>query len=356
MKKTVVANWKMHGSLTFIRDWLAASILPVDGCEIAICPPLPYLGILRNAQKVPRMQKVADAPTPMMEPFISDDAAAIGDFIGKDKQRDLEDFLNFFDIELSPQEAKVLHMCLNIDTDSEHMPEEVGQQFTVIRERIRQIKIKALRKMKEFKSKHLLPSAVLLGAQNIAAATEDGAYTGEVSARMLAEAGCQLAIIGHSERRIGQHENDSICAAKMQAAVSAGLRPLLCVGESASVRDSGIAAAIKAVLAQLDAALTTAAENAWQRLIIAYEPVWAIGSGTPPSREDINSMHNAIRDRLIEKTEAFGDKITLLYGGSVNAKNAAAFLDIENVNGLLVGGASLSAKEFNIICNLATSS
>ena len=199
-----------------------------------------------------------------------------------------------------------------------------------------------------------LPAAVQVGAQNVAAQAEDGAHTGEVSARMLADVGCALAMIGHSERRQTQHEDDPLCAAKVRAAAAAGLRPLLCVGESAATREAGEDAARQAVQAQLDGALGGAGDDIWAKLIIAYEPCWAIGSGKTPTEAEISTMHNSIRAWLMAQTGAFGDKITLLYGGSVSAANAGPFIGIPNVNGFLVGGASLKPREFNAICTSAT--
>ena len=192
---------------------------------------------------------------------------------------------------------------------------------------------------------------VMVGAQDVSARADDGARTGEVSARMLADAGCALAIIGHSERRANFAETDALCTAKIAATVVADIRPILCVGENKQQRENGDA--IATVLAQLDAALAPATAAWWEKLIIAYEPVWAIGSGTTPTAADIGAMHDAMRKRLIEKTPPLGDKIPLLYGGSVNTANAAEIIGITGVDGFLVGGASLKAKQFGDICAVA---
>lgn len=191
-----------------------------------------------------------------------------------------------------------------------------------------------------------LPQTVAVGAQNAAVAAADGAHTGEVSARMLAEVGCGYVIVGHSERR-AQGETDAHCAAKLSAVAAAGLVPVLCVGESAEQRVSGQAeAVIERQLASL-----TAADNddLWQLAAVAYEPVWAIGSGKTPSPDDLTAAQKHIRRQLISQTAAFGDKIAVLYGGSVKAENAHMLGDA-GMDGGLIGGASLDAAVFADIC------
>ena len=207
--------------------------------------------------------------------------------------------------------------------------------------------------------RRVLPEGVVLGAQNVADRREDGAYTGEVSARMAAGRGCRFAIVGHSERRGRFGESDADCAAKIIAAVDAGLRPILCVGETEEQRGRGIAgAAIVRQLAATDAAAVLARSDlgaggtaaVWENLVVAYEPVWAIGSGRTPADGEIEMAHAVIREELISQSGAFGGKIPVLYGGSVRADNAAGIFACGGVDGALVGGASLDAAEFSAVC------
>ncbi|MBA3898586.1 MAG: triose-phosphate isomerase [Sphingomonadaceae bacterium] len=162
---------------------------------------------------------------------------------------------------------------------------------------------------------------------------ESGAHTGCVSAAMLAEAGAAMVIVGHSERRTDNHETDTEVRAKAEAAIAAGLTPIVCVGETLAQRDAGDAVAT--VTAQLAASLPGIVD----RIVVAYEPVWAIGTGRTPSVDDVAEMHAAIR-------KIVGDDVRILYGGSVKPANAAELLAVENVDGALVGGASLTAAEF----------
>jgi triosephosphate isomerase (TIM) len=179
-----------------------------------------------------------------------------------------------------------------------------------------------------------------------------GAHTGCVSANMLADAGADVVIVGHSERRADQHETDADVRAKAAAARSAGIDVILCVGETLDQRDAGQATAV--VLAQLDQSLPDNASGEW--LNIAYEPVWAIGTGRIPGQADVAEMHHAIRGRLQER---FGDaarSIHILYGGSMNGDNAAMLLAIPDVDGGLIGGASLTAAKFEPILAAAAKS
>lgn len=182
-----------------------------------------------------------------------------------------------------------------------------------------------------------------VGAQDCHAGPE-GAHTGDVSAAMVADAGAKFVILGHSERRSGHGEDNAVVGAKIDAAVAAGLRIMLCCGESSEIRDAGKAEIF--VLEQLRAALGHV-EDAAERLTIAYEPIWAIGTGRTAKPADIAEMHGAIR-RLLEETygaETAG-LVRILYGGSVKPDNARKILALENVDGALVGGASLSAESF----------
>ena len=207
--------------------------------------------------------------------------------------------------------------------------------------------------------RRVLPEGVALGAQNVAAWRDDGAYTGEVSARMAAEVGCRFVIVGHSERRRHFGESDADCAGKIVAAVDAGLRPILCVGETEEQRGQGLAGdAIVRQLAAAEAAAVMARSDlgaggtaaVWENLVVAYEPVWAIGSGRTPADLEIETAHSLIREELISQSGAFGGRIPVLYGGSVRADNAAGIFACGGVDGALVGGASLDAAEFSAVC------
>ncbi|MDQ3079485.1 MAG: triose-phosphate isomerase [Pseudomonadota bacterium] len=181
-----------------------------------------------------------------------------------------------------------------------------------------------------------------IGGQDVHA-NASGAHTGCISADMLLDSGATLTIVGHSERRHDQHETDADVRAKAGAALAAGLNVILCVGESDEVRSAGDAVAH--VSAQLDASLPDAPSDA-SRLSIAYEPIWAIGTGKVASTADIAEMHFALRARLIAAFGPAGSEMRLLYGGSVKASNAAEIFAVPNVDGALVGGASLSAEDF----------
>ena len=187
-------------------------------------------------------------------------------------------------------------------------------------------------------------SGILAGGQDCHPAAS-GAHTGDIAAGMLADAGAQYVIVGHSERRAAHGENDELVRAKAEAAIGAGLKPIICVGETEAERDSGNAESV--VATQLAGSIPDAAGQ--HDVIVAYEPVWAIGTGRTPSNEDIAQMHNSIRRQLVDR---FGDKglgIHILYGGSLKPQNAREILALDNVNGGLVGGASLLAKDFATI-------
>jgi triosephosphate isomerase len=172
-----------------------------------------------------------------------------------------------------------------------------------------------------------------------------GAHTGCISAAMLAEAGARGVIVGHSERRTDQHESDAMVAAKAIRAHGEGLSVILCVGESLDVRDAGDAEAV--VAKQLLASLPEGARADW--LAIAYEPIWAIGTGRIPTIEAIDAMHRALRAALRSVLGVEADAMRILYGGSVNGENASEILSIADVDGALVGGASLTAAKFTPI-------
>ncbi|MGK2910665.1 MAG: triose-phosphate isomerase [Sphingobium sp.] len=172
-----------------------------------------------------------------------------------------------------------------------------------------------------------------------------GAHTGCLSAEMLKDVGATWVIVGHSERRADQGETDAEVAGKAVAAHEQGLKVILCVGESLEVRDSG--EALPFVLAQLEASLPEGAASDW--LSIAYEPVWCIGTGRIPTMEQVAEMHSAIRDTLVKQVGADGNGMRILYGGSVNAANAAEMFAVDHVDGGLVGGASLKVESFGPI-------
>ncbi|WP_395333023.1 triose-phosphate isomerase [Novosphingobium sp. BL-8H] len=181
-------------------------------------------------------------------------------------------------------------------------------------------------------------------------AEESGAFTGDISAPMLKDAGADFTILGHSERRTLHGESDADVNAKAQAALGAGLAVILCVGETEAQRDAGDAVAV--VAGQLEGSCPRA-DGAPDKLSIAYEPVWAIGTGRVPSIEDVAEMHAAIRAKLVALYGEGGADVRILYGGSVKAENAAELLSVPEVGGALVGGASLSAESFTAIIGAA---
>lgn len=180
-----------------------------------------------------------------------------------------------------------------------------------------------------------------IGAQDCHA-NDKGAHTGNISAPMLVEAGATLAIVGHSERRADQHETDAEVQGKAAAAIRAGLTAIVCVGETEVERDAGRAVAV--VEGQLDGSIPTVGTGA--TLVVAYEPVWAIGTGRTPSVADVAEMHAAIRARLVTLLGGEGAAVRILYGGSVKPDNAKELLSVPDVDGALVGGASLTAAQF----------
>jgi triosephosphate isomerase len=185
----------------------------------------------------------------------------------------------------------------------------------------------------------LSSTPVAWGAQDVSEHAA-GAYTGEVSAGMLVEFGCRYAIVGHSERRQLFGDTDAVVAAKAQAALAAGVAPIACVGETLAERDAGATEVV--VLRQLDAVLGAVGKDA-ARIVVAYEPVWAIGTGRTATPEQAQAVHAALRARLAKAGAA---DVLLLYGGSVKADNATALFGMADIDGGLIGGASLKAGEF----------
>ncbi|MET0294238.1 MAG: triose-phosphate isomerase [Phenylobacterium sp.] len=197
-------------------------------------------------------------------------------------------------------------------------------------------------------SQALGDSCVLIGGQD-AHWDDSGAFTGDVSASMLADAGARLVILGHSERRAGYRETDEIVARKVQAGLRAGLEPIVCVGETLDEREAGLA--LEVVTGQVRGSLP--AELAGVAFSVAYEPVWAIGTGLTPTTPQIEEVHRAIRATLVERFGDHGRTAPILYGGSVKPSNAAEILHTPEVGGALVGGASLKAADFLAIIRAA---
>lgn len=192
----------------------------------------------------------------------------------------------------------------------------------------------------------LQESAIGLGAQDLSQ-HDSGAYTGEVAGPMLADCGCRYVIVGHSERRSYYGETDAIVAEKFVAAQRAGLTPILCVGETLEERDGGQALAV--IEAQLKAVVEQAGLDSFVSAVVAYEPVWAIGTGRTATPEQAQEVHAFIREQLAE----VGAGVRILYGGSVKPGNAAELFAQLDIDGALVGGASLQAGDFYAICQAA---
>ena len=193
----------------------------------------------------------------------------------------------------------------------------------------------------------LTGSMLAWGAQDVSE-HPGGAYTGDVSAAMVAEFGCRYALVGHSERRRLHGESDAVVAAKARAALAAGLTPIACVGETLEQRERGeteavVSRQVDAVIGRQAAALIAALGADLARIVVAYEPVWAIGTGRTASPDQAQAVHAALRAQL---AAAGGANVPLLYGGSVKAANAAALFAMPDIDGGLVGGASLDADEF----------
>lgn len=196
----------------------------------------------------------------------------------------------------------------------------------------------------------LKDSNIAFGVQN-AHFEQSGAFTGELSLSMVREFDCQYVLIGHSERREIFGETDELVATKVEATLAAGLIPMLCVGESLEERESGVTE--KVVKTQIDAVLAKVGIAAFEKIVIAYEPVWAIGTGKTASPEQAQDVHAFIRQLLAAEDAEVAAKIRILYGGSVKAASAEALFGQPDIDGGLVGGASLIADEFVAICNAA---
>ena len=193
-------------------------------------------------------------------------------------------------------------------------------------------------------------TAIAVGAQN-ASQFESGAYTGEVSLSMLKDLGCEYVILGHSERRSLFGEQDRDVAEKFVATLSAGLIPVLCVGETREQRQAD--ETDRVISGQLDAVINAAGIDAFAEAIIAYEPVWAIGTGDTATPEQAQQVHRLVRDKLAASNPDVAQRVPVLYGGSVNASNAEELFGMPDIDGGLVGGASLDAVAFAAICAAA---
>lgn len=198
--------------------------------------------------------------------------------------------------------------------------------------------------------KLLAGTPVKLGAQNLDW-HDDGAYTGEISAPMLVHAGCEYSLVGHSERRHHYGESDERVADKFAACLRNGLVPILCIGETLEQRQAGETGAV--VAKQLQAVMDESGVDGLGKGVIAYEPVWAIGTGKSAEPDQAEEVHRQIRELIAGKAGNIAENIRILYGGSVNAENAGALFVKENIDGALVGGASLKGEEFLAICKAA---
>ncbi len=199
--------------------------------------------------------------------------------------------------------------------------------------------------------RRLVGSPIHLGGQNLAAYADTGAYTGEVSGRMLKDLGCEYVIVGHSERRALFGENDATVAAKFIAAQAQGLIPILCVGELLEEREAGKTEDV--VGRQVRSVLSSAGVAAFAGAVVAYEPVWAIGTGHTATPEQAQQVHHFIRNLIATQDDIIAADLRILYGGSVKGSNARELLAMDDIDGGLVGGASLDASDFLAIFQAA---
>jgi triosephosphate isomerase (TIM) len=196
----------------------------------------------------------------------------------------------------------------------------------------------------------LAKTAITWGGQNLSNQVS-GAFTGEVSGAMLADYGCQYVLVGHSERRAIFHETIDIIAEKFKAALAAKLKPILCVGETLGDREQNLTESV--IAEQLDSVIKAAGIDSFHQAIIAYEPVWAIGTGLTATPEQAQAVHAFIRKRLSNVNKTIANATSILYGGSVKADNACGLFAMPDIDGALVGGASLDATSFLAICQAA---
>ncbi|WP_122460923.1 triose-phosphate isomerase [Pseudomonas viridiflava] len=194
-------------------------------------------------------------------------------------------------------------------------------------------------------------TSIIVGAQDAAIQAAQGALTGEVASSQLADAGCKLVLVGHSERRQLIGEQGDVLNRKFAAIQAEGLTPVLCIGETLEERQAG--QTLEVVGRQLDSVIAEFGVEAFVNAVIAYEPVWAIGTGLTASPEEAQEVHAAIRARLAEKNAEVAQGVRLLYGGSVKSTNAVELFSMPDIDGGLIGGASLNADEFGAICRAA---
>jgi triosephosphate isomerase (TIM) len=194
---------------------------------------------------------------------------------------------------------------------------------------------------------------IMVGAQDVCAES-GGAFTGQVGAAMLKDVGCSFCIVGHSERRRWYHEDDALVARKFAAVLAAGLTPVLCVGETLEEREAHQTEEV--VARQVDTVIAMHGAGGFSGAVLAYEPVWAIGTGRTASPQQAQDVHRFLRDRISAHDANMAARLRILYGGSVKAGNAAELFAMPDVDGGLVGGASLSAEEFRQICAAAAAS
>ena len=197
----------------------------------------------------------------------------------------------------------------------------------------------------------LKATSIIVGAQDAAMQAEQGALTGEVASSQLADAGCKLVLVGHSERRQLIGEQEDVLNKKFAAIQAKGLTPVLCVGETLEERKAG--QTLEVVGRQLDSVIAEFGVNALVNAVIAYEPVWAIGTGLTASPEEAQEVHAAIRAQLAKQNAEVAQGVRLLYGGSVKSANAVELFSMPDIDGGLIGGASLNADEFGAICRAA---
>jgi triosephosphate isomerase len=203
----------------------------------------------------------------------------------------------------------------------------------------------------DYTSHCLSADNIFIGGQNIAEEPDQGAFTGESSVEMLKDLGCQYVVLGHSERRTIYGESDSQIAQKVKVAMKAGVTPILCIGETLEERQSGVMESV--IAAQLKAVLDVVGIAAFESVVIAYEPIWAIGTGVTASPAQAQEVHAFIRSELAVLDSAIAEKVIIQYGGSVKPNNAVELFSQPDIDGGLIGGASLDANDFMAICKAA---
>ena len=203
----------------------------------------------------------------------------------------------------------------------------------------------------DYVKRSLSSNAISVGAQNVAAEPVQGAFTGEISVEMLKDLACDYVILGHSERRAIYGETDAEIAQKVKVALTANITPILCVGETLEERESGVMESV--IASQLDAVLDVVGIDSFADIVIAYEPIWAIGTGVTASPAQAQDVHEFIRGKLAGLNSAIAEKVIIQYGGSVKPDNAKELFGQADIDGGLIGGASLNADDFIAICKAA---